>query len=71
MLDNLKSKKFWECAFARSLRTLLQTFVALVSTSTLINEVNWKIAISTSLLSALVSIATSIIAGIPESENKK
>lgn len=68
MLDNLKSKKFWECALARSLRTLLQSFVATIGTTTMINQVDWKVVAFTSILTAIISLAMSIIAGIPESK---
>lgn len=66
-MDNLKSKKWWKAALVRALKTLCQTFVATIGTVAVISEVNWKLVISTSILSAIFSIATSI-AGIPEAK---
>ena len=44
-----------------------QTAVALIGTSTVMNEVNWAMIISASCLSGVVSILTSV-AGLPELE---
>lgn len=61
------SKLWFKCAGVRALKTFCQTMIASIGTSATLGEVNWIIVISTSLLSALLSILTSL-AGIPEVE---
>ena len=68
MLDKLKSKKFWECAIARCIRTICQTALSLIPAGIAINEVSWITVAGTSILSGILSILTSIVKGIPESE---
>jgi len=59
------SKIWWKCASIRALKTFCQTAIASIGTSATIGEVNWLIVGSTSLLSAILSILTSL-AGLPE-----
>ena len=61
---------FWYAALVRALRTLAQTAVATVGTSALIEEVNWRVVASASLLAAVLSVLTSVAAGLPEAERK-
>lgn len=68
MLENLKSKKFWENAIARAIRTICQTAIATIGTNALITDINWILIASASAVSGILSILTSIIMGIPESE---
>lgn len=64
------SKLWWKCAGIRALKTFCQTAIASIGTSATIGEVNWLIVGSTSLLSAILSILTSL-AGLPEVEMNK
>lgn len=59
------SKIWWKYAGIRALKTFCQTAIASIGTSATIGEVNWLIVGSTSLLSAILSILTSL-AGLPE-----
>lgn len=68
-MENLQNSKWWECAFVRALKTIAQTLIATIGTSTLISQVDWKIVLSTSALAGLLSILTSI-AGLPEVETE-
>lgn len=68
MLDKLKSKKFWECAIARCIRTVCQTALATLTTGALLTDINWVVVGSSSALAGIVSILMSIVMGIPESE---
>jgi hypothetical protein len=61
------SKIWWKYAGIRALKTLCQTAIATIGTSATLGEVNWIMVGSTSLLSAILSLLTSI-AGIPEVE---
>lgn len=58
-------KLWWKCAGIRALKTFCQTAIASIGTSATMGEVNWLIVASTSLLSAILSILTSL-AGLPE-----
>lgn len=64
------SKLWWKCAGIRALKTLCQTAIATIGTSATMGEVNWIMVGSTSLLSAILSILTSL-AGLPEVEMTK
>lgn len=61
------SKIWWKYAGIRALKTFCQTAIATIGTSATMGEVNWILVGSTSLLSAILSLLTSI-AGIPEVE---
>lgn len=60
-----KGMNWWKAAGVRAVKTVAQTFVATVGTSTVMGDVNWPMVVSASLLAGILSIATSI-AGIPE-----
>ena len=61
-------KKFILAALIRAVRTLAQTAVATIGTTALIEEVNWHIVISASVLAAILSMLTSLATGLPEVE---
>ncbi len=64
---NMKDlKKFILAALIRALRTLAQTAVATIGTTALLEEVNWVVVASASVLAAILSILTSIATGLPE-----
>ena len=65
------NKEFWKCAGIRALKTICQTAIATIGTSTILEEVNWAIVCSASLLSGILSILTSITTGLPEVDNKE
>ncbi len=65
MKNLLVNKDWWNCALTRAVKTVAQTAVGTISSSALISAVDWKIVISASLLSGVVSILTSL-AGLPE-----
>lgn len=60
--------KVWvKAAGVRALKTVAQTAVGTIGASAVINEVNWQVVVSASLLAGLVSLLTSV-AGLPELE---
>ena len=67
---NKKTKKLILCALKRAIRTFFQTFIATIGTASILTDVNWKLVLSASTLSAILSIATSVVTGLPESEVK-
>ena len=54
-----------KAAGIRAIKTFAQTMIATIGTTAVIEQVNWQLVISASLLAALLSILTSI-AGLPE-----
>nr|DAI88265.1 MAG TPA: holin [Caudoviricetes sp.] len=60
------SKEFCKYAGIRALKTVCQTAIAMIGTSTLMSEVNWIAVVSASLLAGILSILTSIVTGLPE-----
>jgi len=63
------SKKWLKCAGIRALKTVAQTALATIGTSMVINEVNWIVVLSASVLAGLLSLLTSV-AGLPEVEGE-
>lgn len=61
-------KRFFLAAGIRALRTLAQTAVATIGTTALIEDVNWPVVVSASVLAAILSLLTSLATGLPEVE---
>ena len=62
------AKEFLIKAGTRAAHTAAQVFVATIGTATMMGQVNWKATGSTVLLAVIVSLAKSIIIGLPEME---
>ena len=64
-----KTKEYWmnwaKAAGIRALKTCAQTFVATIGTAAVLQDVNWVMVASASVLAGVISLATSI-AGLPE-----
>lgn len=63
----LTSIEWWEASLIRALKTVCQTLIAMIGTSTLISQVDWKVVASSAILAGVLSILTSL-AGLPEVE---
>ncbi|MCQ2441316.1 MAG: holin [Clostridia bacterium] len=61
----IKSKQWLKAAAIRAVRTIAQTAIATIGTSAMICTVNWKVVLSSALMSGILSILTSV-AGLPE-----
>ena len=62
----MKNWKVWiKAAGVRAIKTVAQTAVATIGTSAVMDEVNWIMVGSASLLAGLLSLLTSV-AGLPE-----
>lgn len=59
------SKKWVKASLVRAIKTVSQTAIATIGTSAVLSDVNWKIVISASILSGVLSVLTSL-AGLPE-----
>ena len=61
----LTSTEWWQASLIRALKTICQTLIAMIGTSTLIEQVDWKVVASSAILAGVLSILTSL-AGLPE-----
>ena len=57
--------KWFKAAGIRALKTIAQTAVATIGTTAVMNEVDWSMVGSASLLAGILSLLTSV-AGLPE-----
>lgn len=64
-MKNVFTKKWFRAAGIRALKTLAQTAVSMIGTCAVIGEVDWVAVASASVLSAILSVLTSV-AGLPE-----
>lgn len=62
---SVDTKKWLKKAGVRAVKTMAQTFVATVGTTTVMGAVDWKMVLSASVLAGILSVATSV-AGLPE-----
>lgn len=58
--------EFWKAAGIRAIRTFLQVILAVWTAGQLITEVDWKFLLMSAFSSAVYSMLTSILAGLPE-----
>ena len=64
-------KGFWKAAAIRAVRTMAQTAIATMGTSAFMQDINWYLVGSASLLAGIISVLTSIATGLPEVEGEK
>ena len=64
-MDQLKSRKWWEAAGTRAIKTVCQTAIGSIGAAAIVSEVNWLVVISAAFLSGVLSLLTSL-AGLPE-----
>ena len=62
----INTQGFWKAAVIRAVKTFFQTFIATAGTATLLTDVHWMQVLSASTLAAILSVATSIVMGLPE-----
>lgn len=67
---SVNTKEWAKKAAIRAVKTMAQTAVAVIGTSTVVASVDWKIVVSSAVVSGVVSILTSV-AGIPEVESEE
>ena len=65
----MRTKQYWitwaKAAGIRAVKTVAETFVAMIGTATVLGAVDWRMVASASLLSGIISLAISV-AGLPE-----
>lgn len=62
---SVDTKEWWKAATVRAIKTVAQTAVATIGTAAAMGAVDWKMVVSASALSGVISVLTSV-AGIPE-----
>lgn len=62
----IMNKEMWKAALVRAIRTVLQTALALLGTTALIDQINWTNVLTSSLLAGALSLLTSFTTGLPE-----
>lgn len=64
-----KTKSWIKAAAIRAIKTMAQTFVGCLPTTTaILGDVNWGVALSSAALAGILSICTSL-GGLPEVED--
>lgn len=66
-MNNNYTSRWAKAAAVRAIKTMAQTAVATVGTSTIISTVDWKVVASASVVAGVLSLLTSV-AGLPEVE---
>ena len=66
----LTSTEWWQASLIRALKTICQTLIAMIGTSQLIEQVDWKVVASSAILAGVLSILTSL-AGLPEVDTEE
>ena len=62
-----KFKKWLKKAGMRAIRTIAQTAIATIGTAAVISSVDWKLVVSASVLSGILSLLSSIVS-LPENK---
>lgn len=62
---SVSTKKWMIAAGIRAIKTMAQTAVAVIGTAAVVSSVDWKLVVSSAIVSGVVSLLTSV-AGIPE-----
>lgn len=63
--DSVNTRKWMVNAGIRSVKTMAQTAVAVMGTSTVLSAIDWRMVLSSAIVAGIVSILTSV-AGLPE-----
>lgn len=67
----ITEKQFWISAAYRALRTFIQVILAVWTAGQLITEVDWRFLLLSAFSSAVYSLLTSIVSGLPEVEYRQ
>lgn len=59
------NKKWLRAAAIRAVKTMAQTAVAMIGTSVVMSDIDWKMVLSASVVAGILSLLTSV-AGLPE-----
>ena len=68
-MKNYDMTQWTKAAGIRAIKTVAQTAVATIGTAMVMGAVDWKMVVSASVLSGILSLLTSV-AGLPELDNQ-
>lgn len=63
------TKQWIKAAVVRAIKTMAQSAIAMIGTSVVISDIDWKLVLSASIVAGILSILTSL-AGLPEVPEK-
>ena len=63
--DSVNTRKWMVNAGIRAVKTMAQTAVAVMGTSTVLSAIDWRMVLSSASVAGIVSLLTSV-AGLPE-----
>ena len=63
--DSVNTRKWMVNAGIRAVKTMAQTAVAVMGTSTVLSAIDWRMVLSSAIVAGIVSRLTSV-AGLPE-----
>ena len=58
--DSVNTRKWMVNAGIRAVKTMAQTAVAVMGTSTVLSAIDWRMVLSSAIVAAIVSILTSV-----------
>lgn len=61
----MKTKQWIKAAAVRAVKTMAQSAIAMIGTSVVLSDIDWKLVLSASIVAGILSILTSL-AGLPE-----
>lgn len=61
----MKTKQWIKAAAVRAVKTMAQSAIAMIGTSVVMADIDWKLVLSASIVAGILSILTSL-AGLPE-----
>ena len=66
----IKTKEWIKAAAIRAVKTMAQAAIAMIGTSVVLSDIDWKLVLSASIVAAILSVLTSL-AGLPEVDDTK
>ena len=63
--NSVDTRKWMVNAGIRAVKTMAQTAVAVMGTSTVLSAIDWRMVLSSAIVAGIVSILTSVV-GLPE-----
>jgi hypothetical protein len=66
----IKTKEWLKAAAVRAVKTMAQAAIAMIGTSAVIADIDWKLVLSASVVAGILSVLTSL-AGLPEVDDTK
>ena len=64
-MKGIFTKEWFYAAVIRALKTVAQTSIAMIGSSVVLSQVDWRVVASASVLAGILSVLTSL-AGLPE-----